>query len=226
MGSFQQNGYFILQIMIISVSELVQNIISEMQGRCVKVFLFFTVMLILTGEVWSQNSAYSNYFLKAVRLNSGFTMWENGPEQFHKFYEITWSNQISVSITHDLYLGIQLYSLYTWGSYVKDENFLLRGIFVQYDLMYFHKAMGFVEVNYNQGDYCYCGPGDPYRYPNLHYIGMGGGIDYPILKSNFFINGSVILHLIAGSAENKYQFIIYKLGLSYRFGKSKYADLP
>ncbi len=86
--------------------------------------------------------------------------------------------------------------------------------------------MGFFELNYSQGDYCYCGPDDPYRYPNLHYIGFGGGMDYPIRKSNLYAHLGGILHVIVGSPEDKYHFVIYKIGLSYRLGKPKNAVLP
>ena len=197
-----------------------------MSAGSIKWFFFSLISTAISAQSFSQNSAHSNYFLKAIRLNTGFTHWDHGSEEFVNFHEVTWSNQVSVSITHDLYIGLQLYSLYTWGSYVSDENFLLKGVFIHYDFIPHEKAMGFVELSYMQGDYCYCGPGDPYRFPNLHYIGVGPGLDYPILKSNFFAHASVLAHIIAGSAEDKYPYIIYKFGLSYRIGKPRYAALP
>ncbi len=113
-----------------------------MCDRKIKFFLFFLGMLVLSLQSVAQDSDRSNYFLKALRINSAFTMWEQGPEQFHKFYEITWSNQISVSLTESIYVGLQLYSIYTWGSYVSNENFRLPGVVIQYDFVLDRKPHG------------------------------------------------------------------------------------
>jgi hypothetical protein len=128
---------------------------------------------------------------------------------------------VSVSITRGLYAGVQVNSIYTWGTVVPRENFFLKGGFLHCDFIKNEKAMGFLELNYLQGDYCTCGSEHPYRTSGLQYIGFGPGLDYPILRSNFYLSGSFLFHYILNGPQVKYGYNIYKPGLSYRFGKPK-----
>lgn len=193
----------------------------EMKGVNNRMIALWFWFLCCFQPALSQGVSDPDYFLKALRINSGFTYFPNSEDEFHRHREITWSNQLSVSITRGLYAGVQINSIYTWGTHVPKENFFLKGAFLQYDFLMKEKALGFLELNYLQGDYCTCAPEDPFRKFGLHYIGFGPGLDYPILSSNFYGSASFIFHRILGDIQGKYGYNILKVGLSYRFGKPK-----
>lgn len=179
------------------------------------------VCCLQTASAQDFSDSNSGYFLSALRVNSGFAYIPHSDGELQNHHEITWSTQVSVSITRSLYAGVQVNSIHTRGTQVPTENFFLTGGFLQYDFIKNEKAMGFLELNYMQGDYCTCRPEDPYRKSGLHYIGFGPGLDYPILRSNFYVSGSFLFHFILNDFQEKYNYNIYKLGLSYRFGKPK-----
>lgn len=163
------------------------------------------------------------YFMNALRINSGISYVPNRDDENHRHREITWSNQFSVSLIQALWAGVQVSSVYTSGTDVPSENFFLMGGFLQYDVLKKEKAMGFIEVNYLLGDYCTCGFEDPFRTTGLQYLGVGIGIDYPIMNSRFYGSASFIVHRILGDVDEKYGYNIPKVGLTYRFGKPKTA---
>ncbi len=194
-----------------------------MSGGPGKTILIVFGLLFATGNVFSQNTGY---FLNSLRLNSGITYLPHSDNEYHQFAEFTWSNQVSVSIAHGLYAGIQVFSINTWGTDVEKENYFLPGAFLHYDFTRKAKAMGFLELSYIRGDYCPCEYANAFRKSNLQYIGAGVGIDYPIPKTNFYISCSILFHRIFGDVPNKPEYNLYKVGLSYRFGKPRYANLP
>lgn len=172
--------------------------------------------------IYGQDLSESNYFLKAFRINSGIGYDRYDDVGYYNFNELTWLSQVSVTLTRGLYVGIVVNSIYTMQTGMPNENYFLKGAFVQYDLTKKRKMMTFLELSYMQGDYCTCMSNAPFRKIGLQYIGFGAGFEYPILNSSFYGSASFILHRILGDVEEKHNYNIPTLGLSYRFGKPKY----
>ena len=101
------------------------------------------------------------------------------------------------------------------------RNFYTAGFFVQYDLLPSGKYESrlYPEVSYNLSNYCTCEFGDPFKFKNLHKIGVGLGWDY-VLSKRFVLETGFYNYVILNKLDfHKYNFTQYVIGLSYNISK-------
>ncbi len=75
-----------------------------------------------------------------------------------------------------------------------------------------------VELSINEGDYCPCGPVDPYRRSHLRYLGIGCGYSMPIWKW-LHLDLSFVSYQILNSVSFKSHFPQYIIGLNVDLGR-------
>ena len=137
-----------------------------------------------------------------------------------KHREFTWNKDVAVNLTSSIYLGFSHRNIYTSGSTVVPQStknsFQMTGIFTQYDFLPKEKSRLFAELSLNYGNYCTCGINginDPFKEPDLYYLGWGGGFDYPITNI-LSIDLSFISHHILNDILRKYAYTQYVIGLN------------
>lgn len=160
-------------------------------------------------------------FGEKIILGTSLTyIWEDNKPFVENFYqEITWDKNIAISLSSSLYAGLMHKSIFTSGSrYFEDQNernrYNMTGLFIHYDVLPRSQHRLFGELSYLVGDYCTCGPTDPYRVRNLNYWGWGFGYDLPLWRG-FSLDLAFNAHYILNDIATKYSFTQYVVGLNY-----------
>jgi hypothetical protein len=168
------------------------------------------------------NTHFLNHFTAGTSLTY---IWNSNSDDYpegENFYEeYTWNVNFAVSLNKRFNLGIQLMNLFTKGTHVEDEHYMIYGLFTQFDFLPEKRTNLFLETSFSRGDYGTCGHLDPYRINNLWYNGLGGGIEFPVrtISENLFIDLSFMNYIILNKIQTKYNYTQYIVGLNYHFGK-------
>ena len=136
------------------------------------------------------------------------------PDQYK---ELTWNINAAVSITSDFDFGIAVLPIWIKKGQIMEKH-LLTGFFTQYDfLRNFKGSRLFLETGYYRGNHCPCGDGDPYYYPDLSYIPIGGGYEAKLLKNaSLYLDLSILFYqILTKIPEKKYAYGHYVVGLNY-----------
>ncbi len=184
-------------------------------------FISIVLLLLFASNLIAQQKEYGNHFGKEFMFNvSGTYIYNTFPEwEGHNFHEITMSAQAGVSIFKSLMLGFQVMTIYTDGTYSEPNIYFIKGAFLHYDIFPKQRHSLLIQTSFSNGDYCTCGDFDSYRKANLNYLGTGIGFDSPIKKSQFYFTVSFNAHWILNEIEEDTNFNIYKIGVTYKFGK-------
>jgi len=185
-----------------------------------KLITLHALLLYLPMQVVGQNekSSFNNLI-----VGSSYTyIWDNDNSitaPNYTYYENTWNVNVAVSLNRRVYMGIQSLFLFTQGSRVDKENYVIYGLFTQFDLMPKRDTRFFIETSISRGDYCTCGVSDPYRKKNLYYWGFGAGFDRPLkfISENLYLDLSFVNYIILNKYNVKYNYTQYIIGLNYRF---------
>jgi len=173
-----------------------------------------------------------NYFLNNFVAGTSLTyIWEtdNSPyvPQYEDYFweEYTWNINFGVSLNKSFTSGIQVLNIFTKGTHIENERFLIYGAFGQYDVFGRTKSkMSLIlEMSINIGDYCTCDHLDPYRKENLWYYGLGGSLEFPLtnISEHLFLEIGFYDYLILNKIKTKYNYTQYIIGLNYHFGKKR-----
>jgi hypothetical protein len=169
-------------------------------------------------------------FLNSLVVGSSLTyIWNSNdvdyPTDQHFYEEYTWNLNVATSLNKRIMVGAQLMNLFTKGTHVPDRNYMIYGLFAQYDFLAKKetKTSMFLEMSINRGDYGTCGHLDPYRIKGLWYHGMGGGFEFPVkrISERLYVDLSFYNYFILSRIQTKYNYTQYIIGLNYRFGKNK-----
>jgi len=143
------------------------------------------------------------------------------------YHEFTWYNSFSVNINKSIFIGLQYLAIYSSGSIIHSDNtkntYRIYGLKLQYDLLPRYEDRLFLETSINKGNYCTCGDLDPYKAPNLIYIGLGFGYDYPIIR-RLSLKVGFTNYTIISKIKDKYNYTQYLLGVNLNFGKPYNRD--
>ncbi|HMQ85878.1 MAG TPA: hypothetical protein PKA00_23415 [Saprospiraceae bacterium] len=179
--------------------------------------LTMLLSLALATSLWAQP-----YFGKELIVGSSLTyIWDGDREIVNNyFHEFTWDKTIAVQISRPLFMGLSYKNIYTSGSsYFEQEDnggtYFLVGVFGLYELHSLDRSRFFIEMSYSLGNYCDCGPFDPYKSSTLlSYFGVGGSVSWPIWK-DLFLDIGFTLQPIIGKRGN---YNIYNIGVNYFLG--------
>ncbi len=182
-----------------------------------KIILAFIFVLFFSNS-FSQKK--NDYFFKTIVFGSSITyIWDNYNN--HIFQEYTWNVNGAISLHKQLFLGVQVLTIF--NSSIKNDwnNFYMYGLFGQFDFFPKQKFRLFIETSINNGNYCTCSNLDPYLKNNLLYIGFGLGSDIPLkfLSDKLFLDISFYNYLILNKIKTKYNYTQYIIGINYHFGK-------
>jgi len=172
------------------------------------------------------NQNFLNGFIVGTSLTY---IWNSNKKDYpvdENFYEeYTWNINFATTLNKRMIAGIQVLNIFTSGTHVENNNYLIYGIFTQYDFLAKRnkKTALFLEMSINRGDYCTCGHLDPSRKTNLWYHGFGGGIELPIkqISEHLFLDLSFYNYIILNKIKTKYNYTQYIVGLNYHFGKKR-----
>ncbi len=186
------------------------------------------VSFIEKKEIKEESKEKNNFLFNNLTAGSSLTyIWNSNVSDYpvgKNFYEeYTWNLNIATSINKRIMAGFQVLNIFTSGTHVNNENYLMYGFFSQFDFFSKKKVSLFAELSINRGDYCTCGHIDPYRKNNIWYMGFGGGLEVPIktISENLFLDLSWINYQILNKIKTKYNFTQYIIGLNYHIGKKK-----
>lgn len=160
-----------------------------------------------------------NYFGKKLFTNISGTYIFDKQNFYHRYNEYTMNIQAGVQLFKPFFLGIETFTIFTNGTSVNSNNYLIKGGFIRYELLHKKRGVLFFNTAFLNGDYCTCENQDPYRYDNLYYLGLEIGGNKYIAKSSFYMNITVSLNKILNDIPLKYNYNIYKVGMGYSFGK-------
>ena len=164
------------------------------------------------------------HFGERLILGSSLTyIFDFNRENYNiRYDEYTWDKNIAVSLNKAMYVGLSFKNTYTRGSIVskadyKKERYFLVGTFFQYDFIPENKNRLFAEISWNYGNYCTCKKYDPYKKEGLHYLGIGGGFDFPINRFISIDLGFMVYNIINKIEGNygKYGYTQYIIGLNF-----------
>lgn len=127
----------------------------------------------------------------------------------------------SFSITKALFFGGHGLLVLSKNSFSKKNDFyFIGGLNIHYNLLPNKRVRLLPELAYSLGDYCSCEEENPHRRKGLHYLGVGFGAQFPLIKTDrLYFNISFMSHFILNRLEEKSVFHRYKVGLVYRFGQ-------
>lgn len=180
-------------------------------------YLFIIVLLFFSFPLLTQT----------LQIEASYTyIWDvNSFDKELRYGESTINSNINVGFNRHK-LGLQILKIYTKGSTFRydllneNNDYLLLGLFYQYNLFNSKKYKFFPEVSVNYGNYCTCGDADPYKLDNLIYLGFGLGLDINVYKNLFVLTGFHSYQPVSSSIkEISYAYTQYVLGLGLRFGE-------
>ncbi|MDA3929793.1 MAG: hypothetical protein PF541_12645 [Prolixibacteraceae bacterium] len=181
-----------------------------------KAIIIYIVLLLCSLSAKSQNY-FADYLIVGSSLtyirfsNKDFDSYECGYDEF------TWNVNAGIQLSKNLFAGLQLLNIYSSEIATKKDNYLIYGIFTQYNLLKKEASRLFIEASLNKGNYC-TALDIPYWNNDLYYFGIGGGFDFPLKKiSNLYLDLSFISYSILNEVPEKYSYTQYIIGLNYRF---------
>lgn len=190
-----------------------------MRGILISSILFFILSLNFSH---AQESNESSYFGKRFFVNPTggyFPHFDNNNAINEKFHEGFLSIQTGMSLTKNLYSGVQAMAVFNSGTHISSDAYLIPGIFFRYDFFVKSKFNWFVENAFSYSEYCVCETIHPYRHPNLFVISLGIGIEASFID-NIGFHISVFPTLILKNGNETYwNWSYYRIGLTFRFGK-------
>ncbi len=188
----------------------------------------FIILIFISNFSFSQIS--SEYLFSRIEFGSSLTyIWEKQDmtSYEHRFNEYTWNLNSSISILERLDLGVQVLTIFTKDNYYQDlETYNIFGFFSDITLLKMNTGKIFGEISFNHGDYGTIGKGnifdDPYRVPNLNYLGIGFSLEILIYKRipNLYFELGAYNYVILNDIDFKYNYTQYIIGLNYIFGKT------
>jgi len=145
------------------------------------------------------------------------------PTGEHLYKEFTWNINLATNISKRVNLGIQVLNIYTSGTHIDNSNYLIYGLFSQYNFLGGKKTPTklFIEGSINKGNYYTGGTLDPYLKEGLYYVGCGMGLDIPLrnISKNLFLDVAFMNYWILNDIFDKYNYTQYIIGLNYYIGK-------
>lgn len=173
--------------------------------------VFSGLFKIATG----QSGGFGEFFY--ANINGSY--FYDSQADFHRYHEITIGAKGGLNVFRSLFLGVEANVIFGRSSLFGNNNYFLKGGFLQYDILPNRKLRAYFESSLTHGNYCTCGTLDPYPKEGLLYIGYGGGMAVPIKESGFQIEGSFMMHTIINEPRPKSNYNIFRIGGSYIFGK-------
>lgn len=193
------------------------HIISPIALGC-RITLVASIYLLSLSNLYGQDR-----FARSLTLGTSYTyIWNQTSiapsvnETTHQ--EFTWNTNIALEVLPKWHLGFQYMNIRSISerNANRQSQHQLFGLFNQYDFYTSQNGIRlFGEAQYKYGDYCTCGQLDPFVLEDLHYLGLGGGVEVPLykrLKLDLAFYNSVILN----NVPLKYNFTQYVIGLNYR----------
>jgi hypothetical protein len=170
-------------------------------------------------------------FAERLMLNTSLTYIFNSEEDLgtgtRGFYqELVWKKSIAINLTKSIYFGFSHHNIYSFGSsYVRNSDYrestYLLGTFVQYDFLPRYKERVYLEASWNYGNHCTCGiNGDPFKKDDLTYLGIGGGVTFPITK-RFSVDLAMIAYFIRSDELGKYAYNPYIINFVWDISNDK-----
>lgn len=143
----------------------------------------------------------------------------NQVNEFYKgviFHELHWDKKAMISLNKSFYAGIRWLSIFTKGdsyNYSEEKNsYYVVGAFSEFDVIPKFQHRAFVRLAYNYGNYCVCGPENPYKEDGLHYPAVAIGGEYYFTK-HLAVSAEAENLFIMRRAANPDNFVRYGIGL-------------
>jgi hypothetical protein len=152
-----------------------------------KIFSFVCSFIIL-GTIYSQEK--KGYFAEHIIVGTSFFYTPDvGIEDEMIHHEITWNNNVSISITKKINLGAEFRYIRTSGSTrllspPDPTVYYMAGLFSQIDILETEKFRFFGQLGFDIGNYCSCDrEADPFKLEDRRYLGWGFGVNYRIFEN-------------------------------------------
>lgn len=185
--------------------------------------IFIHIMLLLCFL----SAKSQNYFADYLIVGSSLTYMRFSNKDDYRidygYDEYTWNINAGIQLSRSLFAGLQLLNIYSSEIATKKDNYLIYGIFTQYDILNKEPYRLFIETSLSKGKYCTADDithyvNIPYSVNDLYYLGIGGGLDLPLKKiPNLYLDLSFINYSILNKIKGKYAYTQYIFGLNYRF---------
>ena len=136
------------------------------------------------------------------------------------YRELTWDKRVLVNLTPHIYAGIQHRNIYSYEAslYTADtrQRYDMVSVVGQYRRSLAPRVAAFGELVWSRGDYCTCGPINPYRLEAVQYGGIGFGADYA-LTERLALTGNFTLQTVLnyGDLPDRYGYNFYAIGVQY-----------
>ena len=188
-------------------------------NKMIRKFNFYLICIIIISfkTVFCQEK--NNYFGERLFVNINATHLRDKIGFYHKYDESSLNLQASMRILRSIYVGVDMYTIFTNGTSVPPRNYFIKGGFIRYEFIQKRKYLLFINMAMLTGDYCTCGNLDPYRKKGLSYLGIEFGGNIFFRNSSFYINTSLSLNRILNNIHLKYNYNLPKLGIGYSFGR-------
>lgn len=182
-----------------------------------KAVLFIALLLSFGIQSYGQIPQDSATFSPVVRLGTSLTyIWDRDP---HYLREYTWALNMGVMPTKRINIGVNVMNIWSETRTEPRGRHLMAGVFGQYHFgLRTDKATIFLETGGYWGNYCTCGPGDPYRKDGLFLIPAGGGLNARLTK-DLWLDAGFMVYNIINDVPRKYSFTQYVIGLDWVLGK-------
>lgn len=181
----------------------------------------------LFSNTLQNKSSYLKFGERILYSTSFVWIADNGYYKENWQHIFTWYNGISLNVGKSLYVGVHYLAIHTKGSVIytdkESENYKVYGLVLQYDFFPRFENRLYLESSINKGDICSCGNDDPYKVPDLLYLGIGFGYDFPIYKRLTFRMGFTNYSILS-KIKDKYNFTQYVLGLNVNLSKNTYRS--
>ena len=157
------------------------------------------------------------------RFNIGSSLTyirDNDKYTYRNYDEFTWNLNASVNISKRIQFGVQALSIFADGGNTGYDYYHIVGCFTQFYFLNDQPVGLFLESSINNGDFYF--PSSqiyPTKLKNLKYIGIGGGIELPLIKDkNLFLDISFVSYYTLFQDEKCNAFTQYIVGINYKFG--------
>lgn len=158
------------------------------------------------------------------RFNIGSSLTyirDNDKYTYRSYDEFTWNLNASINISKRIQFGVQALSIFADGGNTGYDYYHIVGGFMQFYYMQNHALGLFLETSINNGNlYFPVTQLYPSRLEKLNYIGIGGGVEIPLIKDkNLFLDISFVSYYTLFQDEKCNAFTQYIIGINYKFGR-------
>ncbi len=178
----------------------------------------------LSGNTLQNKSSYLKFGERILYSTSFVWIPNQGYYRENWLHEFTWYNSLSLNINKFIYIGVHYLYIFTKGSTIytesPSEQYGIYGLVLQYDFLPRFENRLYFETSYSKGDFCPCDD-DPYKLPDLSYLGIGLGYDFPLFKRISFRIGFTN-YIVIDDIKDKSNFTQYVLGFNINLGKNSY----